>query len=56
VQTTDALGEATTALPIPNDPQLVSGEVFAQYAVLDPGGALFGLGAVSDGLRIVLGD
>lgn len=43
-------------LAVPNDPALAGGVLFGQYAVVDPGGALYGLVSMRDGLQMVLGN
>jgi hypothetical protein len=50
---TDGSGTGTVTLPIPAAPPLAGFQLFAQYAVADPGGP-FGNLALTGGLRIVL--
>jgi hypothetical protein len=54
---TDAAGDALVELAIPADAAPFSGlNVFFQYLVFDPFGTFLGAYALSDGLRIKLGD
>jgi ELWxxDGT repeat protein len=52
---TDPVGFARTPLAIPAHPSYAGLQLFAQYAVLDPQGALLGGLALSGGLRLRLG-
>lgn len=51
---TNAAGSALVPFPIPPNPTLHGLVLFGQGITLEPGGALFGLGALTAGLRIVL--
>jgi hypothetical protein len=53
--TCDATGFASLPLGVPVLPGLLRGELFAQWWILDPGGAAFGALTASDGLRIRVG-
>ncbi|MBL8752020.1 MAG: hypothetical protein JNK15_01860, partial [Planctomycetes bacterium] len=53
---TSAAGTATSPLPIPANPALDGVQLFAQYAVFDPNGPFLGEMALSDGLRLRLGN
>jgi hypothetical protein len=48
-------GEATARVPIRNEPQYLGVRLYAQWAVVDPSGALFGVIALSDGHHIHVG-
>ena len=37
-------------MPIPFSPGLIGLRLFGQFLIADPGGALYGLGAMSNGL------
>jgi ELWxxDGT repeat protein len=52
---TDAAGQARTAFPVPSSPTFQGLQLFAQYAVLDPAGALFDGIALSEGLWLRIG-
>ncbi|MCA8975880.1 MAG: hypothetical protein KDC98_14255, partial [Planctomycetes bacterium] len=47
---TDSTGHASQAVPIPFSPGLIGLRLFGQFLIADPGGALYGLGAMSNGL------
>ncbi|MCB9883575.1 MAG: right-handed parallel beta-helix repeat-containing protein [Planctomycetes bacterium] len=53
---TSFAGTSTFQAPIPNDPVLDCGELNFQWAIADPGGSLVGAYALSNGLRLRLGD
>ena len=50
----DGVGNATVPMPIPNNPSLIGLELFAQWAVLDPGGCYLNTIATSGGLHLML--
>jgi ELWxxDGT repeat protein len=52
---TDASGRGSFALPIPQEPALQGAELFAQAAIVDPGGAYRGLISLSDALLVLVG-
>ena len=51
----NASGIASFPIPVPANPALIGASVFFQGVMDDPGGAYFGLGALSDGLHVVVG-
>jgi ELWxxDGT repeat protein len=53
--TTDAVGIGRRLLPIPGDMALAGLRLTAQWAIIDPNGALFGSLTLSDGLLMQLG-
>jgi ELWxxDGT repeat protein len=52
---TTASGTASITTPIPNVAALLGGDVYSQWGVVDPNGALFNVIAVSEGARIKVG-
>jgi len=59
VTATNTSGRAIIKLDVPNDTQLLGGSVFAQFVNLDPqapGLHMFGGGALSQGVELVLGN
>ena len=50
---TNPAGTGTVFFSLPADPNLLGAQLFGQYAVLDPRGALLDLLSVSGGLRVV---
>ncbi len=52
---TDALGDSHLPVPVPADPALAGAELFAQWLVTDPGGALGGALSASGLTRLVIG-
>ena len=53
---TNGGGAASVPLPIPNDPNLLGANLFFQYAVFKPAGALFNVADLSNGLQIQIGN
>ncbi len=51
----DAVGRASVAAAIANDPSLLGIELVSQWLAVDPQGSLFGFLTASDALRIVIG-
>jgi hypothetical protein len=51
-----AAGTAVFALPIPGDPGIVGAEAFAQAGAMAPQAPIAGLLALTDGIRILVGD
>ena len=49
---TDPNGRAVQAIPIPNSPGLIGFQFFAQCLVADPGGAWFGIGSMTRGIKV----
>ncbi len=56
MQSSSASGIARASVAIPAHSALRHVDVFAQSIALDTGGALFGLGVISGGLRLLIGD
>ena len=52
---TGAAGSAGVTLTVPDTPAVVGLAAWLQWLVLDAGGALFGLGAVSNALEVIVG-
>ncbi|MBK9386103.1 MAG: hypothetical protein IPN34_14925 [Planctomycetes bacterium] len=52
---TDANGFGRTPAPVPADPLLVRGRIYGPYVVIDPGGALFAVVSMSNGLELTIG-
>jgi ELWxxDGT repeat protein len=52
---TNASGRAMTPVPVPNDPLLLGGSVFFQWAVFTPGGPFLGDFSLSGGLHVQIG-
>jgi len=55
IMVTDGAGTAMVAIPIPNWPALVGLEIFFQWGVIDPNGALGNAASFSAGLLAVVG-
>ena len=53
---TNPSGDASIALPVPNVPANVGVQLWFQWAVIDAGGAWYGSGSFTGGLRIVISD
>lgn len=54
--TTSSAGGASFVVPIPDRPELLGLEVFWQAVALEPGGPLAGVAALTNGLRVRVGD
>jgi hypothetical protein len=52
----DALGDASTPLPIPSIPALIGSSLFFQWAVLDPLGPFLSTFSVSNGVQVQIGN
>ncbi len=52
---TDSSGQVDLVLPIPFDVGVLGSRLFGQFVVADPGGALLGLGSMSDGVHLTVG-
>ncbi|HLQ36603.1 MAG TPA: hypothetical protein VK348_02290 [Planctomycetota bacterium] len=53
---TDAVGRFDVAMPVPNDPALEGLDVIWQAGIIQPGGPVLGNFAVSNGLRVRIGN
>lgn len=53
---TNAMGEGSVALPIPNQAALLGAHFFTQWAVLDPQGSFLQQFSFSEGLEVVVGN
>ena len=51
---TDALGNASVGISVPANPSLLGGELWWQWAIVDPAGAFRNLLSISDGLHTVI--
>ncbi len=49
----DAAGSVRVGVPVPATPSLLGAELVWQAVLADAGGALFGVAAMTDGLRTV---
>jgi ELWxxDGT repeat protein len=52
---TDATGFARLPLPVPGTPTLAGGNLFFQWAIVDPAGGFLGAIAMSNGLQVQIG-
>ncbi len=53
--TTDGSGGASVPLPVPLAIELTGGSLYAQWIAAMPGGPVFGIATLSDGLEVLLG-
>lgn len=53
---TNAMGEGSVALPVPNQASLLGAHFFTQWACIDPQGSFLQQFSFSDGLEVVIGN